>query len=144
MNAITDILNTKYFRKATNKTKHYLHDILFLFSITNKMNLMDYQNFQGNSRLENVSCREHFGSSAVDRSLSLSFRTDSYTRPRSEQGFQFRLFAANNEGRQRICILDDHLIKRLLPFEFLVTPTEPLKSCISSKYIRTLYLTKCV
>lgn len=144
MNAITDILNTRYFRKATNKTKHYLHDILFLFSITNKMNLMDYQNFQGNSRLENVSCREHFGSSAVDRSLSLSFRTDSYTRPRSEQGFQFRLFAANNKGRQRICILDDHLIKRLLPFEFLVTPTEPLKSCIRSKYIRGLYLTKCV
>lgn len=141
MNAITDILNTRYFRKATNKTKHYLHDILFLFSITNKMNLMDYQNFQGNSRLENVSCREHFGSSAVDRSLSLSFRTDSYTRPRSEQGFQFRLFAANNEGRQRICILDDHLIKRLLPFEFLVTPIEPLKSCIRSKYIRGLYLT---
>lgn len=40
--------------------------------------------------------------------------------------------------RQRICTLDDHLIKRLLPFEFLVTPIEPLKSCISSKYIRGL------
>ncbi|XP_034333581.2 uncharacterized protein [Magallana gigas] len=58
----------------------------------------DLKGFQGNSRLENVSCREHFGSSAVDRSLSLSFRTDSYTRPRSEQGFQFRLFAANNKA----------------------------------------------
>lgn len=57
----------------------------------------DLKGFQGNSRLENVTCRDHFGSSVVDKSLSLSFRTDSYSRPRSEQGFQFRLFAANNK-----------------------------------------------
>uniref|UniRef100_K1RKF3 Latrophilin-3 n=1 Tax=Magallana gigas TaxID=29159 RepID=K1RKF3_MAGGI len=67
----------------------------------------DLKGFQGNSRLENVSCREHFGSSAVDRSLSLSFRTDSYTRPRSEQGFQFRLFTANNKVFAKSVILEE-------------------------------------
>lgn len=100
MIAINDSSNTRHFRKTTNNfTKHYLHNILISFSIANKLKFLHYP-LQGNSRLENVSCREHFGNSVVDTSMSLSFRTDSYSRPRSEQGFQFRLFAAINKGRQ--------------------------------------------
>lgn len=42
MNVIIDILNIRYFCKVMNKIKYYLYDILFLFLIINKMNLMDY------------------------------------------------------------------------------------------------------
>ncbi|XP_061177713.1 uncharacterized protein LOC133186491 [Saccostrea echinata] len=57
----------------------------------------DLRAYQGGSSLDDVTCQVRSGNFVVNTTLILSFTTNYFTRPRSEQGFQFRMFATNTK-----------------------------------------------
>ncbi|XP_055996543.1 uncharacterized protein LOC125683740 isoform X1 [Ostrea edulis] len=61
----------------------------------------DLKALSGYSSLDDITCQVHSGNVEVDSTLMLSFTTNSFTKPRSEQGFQLRLFATN--GKESSC-----------------------------------------
>ncbi|XP_062591915.1 uncharacterized protein LOC134253406 [Saccostrea cucullata] len=57
----------------------------------------DLKAYQGGSSLDGVTCQVRSGNFVADSTITLSFTTNIFTRPRSELGFQFRVFATNTK-----------------------------------------------